>query len=40
MKMYITLEELLAVLNHDVQISLWVFALITLAVVLYDHFRR
>ena len=38
--MYITLDDLIKVLNHDMQIALLVFALITLVVLLNDHFKR
>ena len=40
MKMYITLDDLIKVLNHDMQIALLVFELIALMVILYDHFKR
>ena len=38
--MYITLDDLIKVLNHDMQLAACVFALITLVVLLNDHFRR
>ena len=38
--MYITLDDLIKVLNHDMQIALLVFELIALMVILYDHFKR
>ena len=38
--MYITLEVLLAILNHDMQLARLVFDFIAFMVILYDHFKR
>ena len=40
MKMYVSLDDLYRVLDRDLQLALCVFALITLVVLLNDHFRR